>query len=120
MPDLLRRSGAASTSTQPAISAKLFRDTTQFLAEKVVVAGDKSLDLIQALMVLSTWHLPPSTFKELKFSQYAHMAATMVTDLRSSNDKRYAILTPSDPSMVSHELVQTCRTFLAAYFLCSR
>lgn len=111
---------AASTSTQPAISARMFRDTAQFLAEKVVVAGQKSLDLIQALLVLSTWHLPPSTFTELKFSQYAHMAAAMVTDLRSSNDKRYAILTPSDHSIASHELIETCRTFLAAYFLCSR
>lgn len=111
---------AASTSTHPAISARMFRETAQFLAEKVVVAGEKSLDLIQALLILSTWHLPPSKFTELKFSQYAHMAATMVTDLRSSNDKRYAILTSSEPLPPSHELVEICRTFLAAYFLCSR
>lgn len=108
---------AASTTAEPEISARIFRETAQFLAEKVVVAGEKSLDLIQALLVLSTWHLPPSTFTELKFSQYAHMAATMVTDLRSSNDKRYSILTPSEPS---HESVEICRTFLATYFLCSR
>ncbi|KAG6362618.1 hypothetical protein INS49_007710 [Diaporthe citri] len=47
------------------------------------------------------------------------MAATMVTDLRSSNDKRFAVLTPSDPSSPSQELVEICRTFLVAYFLCS-
>lgn len=111
---------AASTSSHPAISARMFRETAHFFAEKVVVAGEKSLDLIQGLLVLSTWHLPPSTFTELKFSQYAHMAATMVTDLRSSNEKCYAVLTPSDPSPPSQELLEICRTFLAAYFLCSR
>lgn len=111
---------AASTSVQPSISERIFRETAQFFAEKVVVAGEKSLDLIQALLVLSTWHLPPSTFTELKFSQYAHMAATMVIDLRSSNDKRYSILTPSEPLLPSHELSEICRTFLAAYFLGSR
>lgn len=111
---------AASTSTHPAISARMFCETARFLAEKVMMAGEKSLDLIQALLILSTWHLPPSKFTELKFSQYAHMAATMVTDLRSSNDKRYAILTPSDPLPPSHELIEICRTFSAAYFLCSR
>lgn len=111
---------AASSSAQPTISARVFRDASQFLAEKVVVAGEKSLDLIQALLILSTWHLPPGTYTELKFSQYAHMAATMVTDLRTSNDERYAILTPNDGSLCSHELIEICRTFLAVYFLCSR
>lgn len=111
---------AASTSLQPGISARMFRETSQFLAEKVVVDGDKSLDLIQALLVLSTWHLPPNTYNELKFNQYAHMAATMVTDLRCSTDKRYVIPTAGDPSPPSHELAEVCRTFLATYFLCSR
>lgn len=111
---------AASISAQPAISSRMFRETAQFLAEKVVVDGEKSLDLIQALLVLSTWHLPPSDFTELKFSQYAHMAATMVTDLRSSNDKRYVNLAPNESSLSPQELVEFCRTFLATYFLCSR
>lgn len=111
---------AASISVQPDISTRMFRETARFLADKVVVAGDKSLDLIQALLVLSTWHLPPSTFGELKFSQYAHMAATMVIELRSSNDRRYANTLASETLPPSHEVVETCRTFLATYFLCSR
>lgn len=113
---------AASISAQPDISTSLFHETAQFLAEKVVVSGDKSLDLIQALLVLSTWHLPPSTFGELKFSQYAHMAATMVIELRASNDRLYADTLASATLQPSHEVpvVETCRTFLATYFLCSR
>lgn len=111
---------AASISAQPDISTRMFRETAQFLAEKVVVSGDKSLDLIQAFLVLSTWHLPPSTFGELKFSQYAHMAATMVVELRTSNDRLYADTLASKTLTPSHEVVETCRTFLATYFLCSR
>lgn len=86
---------AASASLKPGISARMFRETAQFLAEKVVVDGEKSLDLIQALLVLSTWHLPPDTYKELKFNQYAHMAATMLVKLRCSTDSRYVIPTAS-------------------------
>lgn len=111
---------AASISTHPAISSGMFRETARLLAENVVVDGEKSLDLIQALLVLSTWHLPPSAFTELKFSQYAHMAATMVTDLRSSNDKRYVNLALNESFLSPQELVEICRTFLATYFLCSR
>lgn len=111
---------AASISAQPDISTRLFRETARFLADKVVVAGDKSLDLIQALLVLSTWHLPPNTFGELKFSQYAHMAATMVIELRASNERLYAETLASETLPPSHEVVETCRTFLATYFLCSR
>lgn len=111
---------AASTSLKPGISGRMFRDTAQFLADKVVVDGEKSLDLIQALLVLSTWHLPPDTYKELKFNQYAHMAAKMLTDLRCSTDSRYAIPTAGEPTPPSPELAEVCRTFLATYFLCSR
>lgn len=111
---------AASISVQPDISTRLFRETARFLADKVIVTGDKSLDLIQALLVLSTWHLPPSTFEELKFNQYAHMAATMVIELRASNDRLYADTLASETLPPSHEVVETCRTLLATYFLCSR
>lgn len=111
---------AASSGVDPKLSEILFRDTGKLLAEKVVLAGDKSLDLVQALLILATWHHPSKRFEDLKFSQYAHMAATMVMDIRSSNDGRFRIPLPDEPLVPSEQLVETCRTFLACYFLCSR
>ncbi|KAK7408438.1 hypothetical protein QQX98_009365 [Neonectria punicea] len=109
----------ASTSIDPSLSRALFLDTGKYLAAKAVVAGEKSLDLIQALLVLSTWQQPPEKFQGLKFSQHAQMAATMVMDLQSSNEEQYKIPEPEPTVIPSDHLLETCRSFLACYFLCS-
>lgn len=111
---------AASSSLDPKLFKRLSLDIGKFLAEKVIVDGEKSFDLVQALIVLSTWYHPPQKFQELKFSQYANMAATMVMDLRSSKDERYQIPTTLSSVVCTDQIRETCRTFLACYFLCSR
>ncbi|KAH7139968.1 hypothetical protein B0J13DRAFT_447937 [Dactylonectria estremocensis] len=110
---------AASSTTDPRLSRVLFQGTGRFLAEKVIVEGEKSLDLVQALLVMATWQQPPEKFQGLKFSQSAQMAATMVMDLQSSNDEAYSIPDPTSGFIPSDQLVETCRTFIACYFLCS-
>jgi hypothetical protein len=111
---------AASSSTDPTLSRALFHDTGKFLAEKVVVSGERSLDLVQALLIMSTWQQPPEKFQRLKFSQSSQLAATMVMDLQSSNDENYKIPDPENAFVPSDHLIETCRSFLACYFLCSR
>lgn len=111
---------AAASAVDPKLSEGLFEEAGRYVAERVVIAGEKSLDLVQALLILSTWYHPPQRFQDLKFSQYAHMAATMVMDLQSSNDKQHKIPSTAEPSVLSDSLMETCRTFLACYFLCSR
>jgi hypothetical protein len=51
--------------------------------------------------------------------QYAHMASTMVTDLRCSNDTSYDIPSRDRSSMPTDREVKICRTYLASYLLCS-
>ncbi|KAF7557065.1 hypothetical protein G7Z17_g970 [Cylindrodendrum hubeiense] len=97
----------ASSATDPCLSRALFQDTGRFLAEKVAVAGEKSLDLIQALLIMATWQQPPEKFQGLKFSQSAQMAATMVMDLQSSNDELYKIPEPENALVPSDQLVET-------------
>ncbi|KAH8892700.1 hypothetical protein GQ53DRAFT_646295 [Thozetella sp. PMI_491] len=110
---------AASGIIKPKLSAQLFQSASRYIAEKVVIAGHKSLDLVQTLLILSTWHPPPARFQELKFTQYAHMAATMMVDLRASNkcyDEQYL----HDGLRFSiDERMEAWRTSLACYFLCS-
>jgi hypothetical protein len=111
---------AGSSIRDPGLFKLLFRRTGKYLTEEVVIKGKKSLDLIQALLVQSTWYCPTEKFQELKFSQYANMAATLVLDLQSSNDEQYRIPSRGDLFIPSELLTETCRTFLACYFLCSR
>lgn len=111
---------AASTTTSSSLCTKLCQDIEQSLASKVIIVGEKSLDIIQALLLVATWHPPPRRFQDLKFSQYVHMAATMVGDLRAFNESQYHIPQPADTPRPSETLLEICRTFMACYFLCSR
>ncbi len=111
---------AASNTVDPVLSSKLFQGTGAYLAEKAVLAGEKSLDLLQGLLILAIWHHPAKRFQELRFSQYANMAATIVMDLHASNESCYSVSVPEGLSAPTGQLVETCRTFLASYFLCSR
>lgn len=90
---------------------KLFSFTERYLIDQAIIKGHKSLDLIQGLLILSLWHLPPKVIQEFKFSQFAHMAATMIQDLWCSNDPEF-IIPPSE--------VETARTYLACYLCCSK
>ncbi|KAJ3534299.1 hypothetical protein NM208_g7593 [Fusarium decemcellulare] len=87
--------------------------------EQAMIFGRKSLDLIQAALVLATWSHPPDRFQDLNFGQFMNVAATMVIDLRSSNDRRYQIPTPDSEASRTGEYLETARTFSASYLLCS-
>ncbi|ETR97500.1 hypothetical protein M419DRAFT_91315 [Trichoderma reesei RUT C-30] len=110
---------AASSDRDPAFFMIMFRNTGMYVTEEVSIKGNKSLDLIQALLVLSAWYCPMEDFRKLKFSHYANLAGSMALDLRSSNDEQYWIPPVKDSFASSEQLVETCRTFLASYFLCS-
>lgn len=88
--------------------------------EQAMIFGRKSLDLIQAALVLATWSHPPDRFQDLNFGQFVNIAATMVIDLRSSNDKRHQIPSSDSEAAQTGEYLEAARTFSACYLLCSR
>lgn len=109
----------ASSSIRPDLWTPLFRDAERHVLEHAMIMGRKSLDLIQAALVLATWSHPPDSFEDLNFSQFANVAATMVMDLRSSNDRRHEI--PSEVAVLHTEAqVERARAFSACYLICSR
>ncbi|KAH0523121.1 hypothetical protein TsFJ059_008171 [Trichoderma semiorbis] len=109
----------ASSSHEPECCKVLFRNTAKYLAEEVAVHGNRSLDLIQAYLVLSAWYCLVEDFQKLMFSQYANMAASLVLDLKSSNDEQYRIPSANEAFVHSEQLIEICRTFIACYFLSS-
>ena len=93
-------------------------------------SGEKSLELVQALLVTVTWYWPPEHFEELNFYQLSNIAMTMAIDLglyRKVNknrqlliphaglwrDKRRGGLLPDSST------AEARRTWLACYFVCS-
>lgn len=110
---------------QPEIQTPLIDDFYKIIAECVVVRGEKSLDLVQAIIVSTIWYIPPDHFEELKFYQLTHMAVTLAMDIgmvrwtktakrpfnlmRDVIGKKAFFLDPDSP--------ETRRTWLGLYYL---
>ncbi|KAK5675719.1 hypothetical protein LTS12_029546, partial [Elasticomyces elasticus] len=69
---------------QPEIQDTLVDEFYKTIADRVVVKGDKSLELVQAIIIASVWYLPPERFEQLKFYQLIHMAVTLAMDIGMS------------------------------------
>lgn len=59
----------------------LLTEVYQIIGDRVVVKGGKSLELVQALLVLTIWYMPPDNLEELKFYQLGHMAVVLAMDI---------------------------------------
>jgi RalA-binding protein 1 len=72
---------AAASGENHSLQRVLQKELMQIFAEKVIVTGEKSLELVQALTVAVIWYWPPEYFEELKFYQLIHIAAVMALDI---------------------------------------
>ncbi len=72
---------AAASSIIPNTQRVLVKELMQMFAEKVVIVGEKNLELVQSLHLSVIWYWPPEHFEELKFYQLVHMAAVMAIDI---------------------------------------
>lgn len=72
---------AAAGSEMHSLQTVLQRELMTIFAEKVFLSGEKSLELVQALLVAVIWYWPPEHFEELKFYQLVHVAAVMAIDI---------------------------------------
>jgi hypothetical protein len=117
---------ATSAGAYPKLGRTLADKLEKVYIHKVFVNGEKSLELVQALLISAVWYHPPEKFANLKFTQYAHMAANMALDIRigmgvsvksTLGKDREISLTGAIPA--SSSLV-SWRTYIACYLLCSR
>ncbi|KAK4549531.1 hypothetical protein LTR36_006528 [Oleoguttula mirabilis] len=72
---------AASSKVDSELSAALDKEVLQAYATRSLVQSEKSLELVQALLISAIWYHPPSRFGQLKYYEYIHMAATMAMDI---------------------------------------
>lgn len=72
---------AAAGTENPELSAMLDREVLHTYATKSLVHSEKSLELVQALLISAIWYHPPNKFGQLKYYEYIHMAATMAMDI---------------------------------------
>ncbi|GKT83690.1 fungal specific transcription [Colletotrichum tofieldiae] len=117
---------SAASSESPNLQRRLVKELMQIFAEKIIITGEKSLEIVQALQVAVIWYWPPEHFEELKFYQLVHIGAVMALDLglgRRTGGRKMQIpyqlrnhpfkrASPPDPASI-----ECRRAWLAAYFL---
>lgn len=109
------------------VQVTLLSEFYHSIADRVVVKGEKSLELIQALLVSSIWYIPPDNMEELKFYQLIHMAIVLAMDMgmnrRSGGDLKPLVrireIIAKKPQGSSSELdgPEARRTWMGCYFL---
>jgi hypothetical protein len=58
----------------------LLTEAYKMIADRAIMKGEKSLELIQAILVVTIWYTPPDNLDELKFYQLIHLAVALAMD----------------------------------------
>ncbi|KAI0399645.1 hypothetical protein F4802DRAFT_602770 [Xylaria palmicola] len=117
---------SVASSEMPKLQRGLVQELMQVFADKLIMKGEKSLELVQSIMVSVIWYFPPEHFEQLKFYQMVHLAATMAIDIGLGSIPRSSL---SPYTWRNHPMrriplpdpttIESRRTWLATYFLAS-
>jgi hypothetical protein len=72
---------AAAGKTDPELYGLLNTEVLQVYATRTVISGEKSLELVQSMLITTVWYYPSGPFNKLRFYQFIHMAATIALDI---------------------------------------
>lgn len=79
---------AASMSVDASVAAILNRELVRLYAEQFFIQGEKSLELVQALLLMVAFYYPPDSPLKLQHYQYIHIAATMALEIGLASKRR--------------------------------
>jgi hypothetical protein len=118
---------AAAGKSDPSLYSVLNSMVLNAYAHRTVINSEKSLELVQAMIITCVWYFPPGKFSQLKFYEYIHMAATMAMDIglgtnpRSSRSRRGGEesnpLISDQGVILSDAEIERRRTFLVCYIM---
>lgn len=102
----------AAGKEYPEIAAKLDQVVLEEYANRAVLRSEKSLELVQALLVSSSWYQPPSRLNQFKYSEFAHMAGVMATDIGIASRPLQVFRSQAEDTAG----IESRRTYLAVLF----
>lgn len=79
---------AASISVDTDLADVLNRAMVRLYAERFFIEGEKSLELVQALLLMTIFYSPPKSPLKLQFYQYTHIASTMALEIGLATKRR--------------------------------
>ncbi|KAJ5543352.1 hypothetical protein N7461_009355, partial [Penicillium sp. DV-2018c] len=78
---------ATSIAVDAGLAAVLNREMIRLYAERFFIEGEKSLELVQALLLMIVFYLPPASPLKLQLYQYTHIASTMALEIGLANKR---------------------------------
>ncbi|KAK5069451.1 hypothetical protein LTR64_008132 [Lithohypha guttulata] len=115
----------ASGTIRPDLQSKLISDATRILAERIVYTGEKSMELVQAIQIMTVFYQPPERYEELNFNQLIHIAAVMALDIgmgkrtRKSAPIIFKGFMERSKVLPDPNAAETRRCWLGCYYMCS-
>lgn len=118
--------GVAMGAVKKDLQIPLINESYRLIAEEVVIKGHKTLEIVQALLVVSIWYMTPDNLEELKFYQLIHMAVVVGMELglnrRSNGDLkivriREIVIKRKTAPTTDLENPEARRTWVGCYFL---
>ncbi|KAH8701595.1 hypothetical protein BGW36DRAFT_371154 [Talaromyces proteolyticus] len=110
---------------KPNIRPVLMKETYRTFGKLVFIGGQKSIEIVQALIVCCLWYRPPARIEEINVYQLVHSGVAMAMDLgldklapktklplRSAQESIRRYYMPNN-----HNAIEARRTWLGMYFL---
>lgn len=116
----------ASGTIRPDLQSRIISDATRILADRVVYSGEKSLELVQTIQIMTVFYQPPERYEELNFNQLIHMAAVMALDIGMGKRSKKGAPMPfksfidRSKSLPDPNAAETRRCWLGCYYMCSK
>ncbi|WPH05071.1 Hypothetical protein R9X50_00797000 [Acrodontium crateriforme] len=119
---------AAAGKNHPDIATRLDQEILEEYANRTVINGEKSLELVQALNVSAVWYQPPNRLSQIKFYEYIHMASMMAPEIGiDRRPLRHFLSLKSNSGLISPDVdldtgmnsLEARRTLLATQVTCS-
>lgn len=110
---------AACSPIRSDLQPTLHSEVLRILADRIICRGEKSMELVQALLVITIFYNPPERYEELHFNQLIHISAVMGIDLGLGKRVRPKVLATwmERMAMPDPNAAETRRTWLGLYYM---
>ncbi|KAA8648582.1 hypothetical protein EYZ11_006723 [Aspergillus tanneri] len=112
---------AAALSVDEGLATVLNHEMVRLYAERFFMNGDKSLELVQALLLMIIFYYPPDSPSKLQHYQYTHIAATMALEIGLASKRKVSERENRKHNKrgYDHHMAEQARIILGCYHLAS-
>ena len=119
---------SASSKGRPELYSTLSTEAIQEYTKCMSISGERSLELVMAMLVTNAYYFPATSWRHLKFYQYVHLASTIALDIGLGEPGPYeeqrssGYSTGLDPAPARGQPandLKRARTLLACYSACA-